>query len=86
MKESEDILKEALGEIRYSLNGEITNSQLKWAMEEYSNLKGVELLQEMVKVMESKGMFSTTDIVSAYNNGLETGISILQSKIDSLKK
>lgn len=36
MKTSEDFLKEALGEIRYKQNGIITNSQLKWAMEEYA--------------------------------------------------
>jgi len=38
MKSPEDILKEALGEIRYKLNGTVTNAQLKWALEEYARL------------------------------------------------
>lgn len=33
-KTNEEILKEALGEIRYKLNGSVTNSQLVWAMKE----------------------------------------------------
>lgn len=38
MKTPEDILKDALGEIRYKLNGTVTNAQLKWALEEYAKL------------------------------------------------
>lgn len=36
MKTAEDFLKEAIGEIRYALDGSVTKAQLKWAMEEYA--------------------------------------------------
>lgn len=36
MKTEEDFLKEAIGEIRYALDGSVTKAELKWAMEEYA--------------------------------------------------
>jgi len=36
MKTPEDFLKEAIGEIRWNLDGSVTRAQLKFAMEQYA--------------------------------------------------
>ena len=36
MKTPEDFLKEAIGEIRWNLDGSVTKAQLKYAMEQYA--------------------------------------------------
>ncbi len=48
MKTSKDVLKESIGELRYNLNGSVTNSQIELAIDEYAK----ELQQEIERLKQ----------------------------------
>jgi hypothetical protein len=63
IKSSEVILKEALGEMRYKLNGTVTNAQLLWAMETYAVQFKAATREALANYMKSEGCMCCQDIV-----------------------
>ncbi len=60
MKTAKEVLIEAIGPIRFQLSGNVTTSQLEWAMKTYAR----EALQEAAKQAKVKWVTERQGIVS----------------------
>lgn len=59
-RSAEDVLKEAFGEIRFNLNGTVTNGQIIWAMETFAApyISECERLRKEMEEMKNRAIES----------------------------
>lgn len=67
--DAEEILKEALGPMRYNLNGPVTNAQLIWAMHEYAHRS---LPAAPVEEERAKAIWNAARAASTYFHDAKT--------------
>ena len=65
MKTPEDFLKEAIGEIRWNLDGSVTKAQLKYAMEQYAKYYHETEVKKLQQHGVMQGLLKQSDVSAA---------------------